>query len=282
MDLELTGKRALVTGATRGIGRAIAERLTSEGCPLAICARGGDEVERAAGELRGRGVAVHAAAVDVTDAPALERFVADAGQARGGLELLVANAGGSAGGERLDDAGAEDWRTTFDLNVVHTAVAARAAVPLMRTAGGRAMVFIASISGLRPQPRAQYAAAKAAEIHLAASLARELGPDGIRVNALSPGSILFPGGGWDHRRASDPEAFEQWIRDEFPLGRLGRVEGSRTSRASCSPRVRRGSAGRTSSSTARRTSRASRGGRARVIARQHRARRPRLLVSSHF
>jgi 3-oxoacyl-[acyl-carrier protein] reductase len=76
----------------------------------------------------------------------------------------------------------------------------------------------ASISGLRPQPRAQYAAAKAAEIHLATALARELGPDGISVNALSPGSILFPGGGWDHRRQNDTEAFEQWVRDEFRSG----------------------------------------------------------------
>src|SRR4051794_25060272 len=224
MDLELTGKRALVTGATRGLGRAIAERLADEGCALAICARDGDEVERATGELRDRGVFVHGAAVDVTDAPALERFVADAGDALGGVDLLVANAGGSAGGDRLDDAAAEDWRTTLALNVVHAAIAARAATPLMRAGGGGAMVFIASISGLRPQPRAQYAAAKAAEIHLAVSLARELGPDGIRVNAVSPGSILFRGGGWDQRRRNDAEAFEQWVRDEFPLGRLGRAD----------------------------------------------------------
>jgi 3-oxoacyl-[acyl-carrier protein] reductase len=224
MDLELTGRRALITGATRGIGRAIAERLAAEGCALAICARDEDELARAADELRGRGVTVHTGAVDVTDAPALERFVAEAGEALGGLDLLVANAGGAAGEARVEDTDAEAWRVTLELNVVHAAVAARAATPLMRAAGGGAMVFIASISGLRPQPRAQYAAAKAAEIHLAASLGRELGPDGIRVNAVSPGSILFPGGGWDQRRASDPEAFEAWVRAEFPLGRLGTVE----------------------------------------------------------
>src|SRR3954470_16605118 len=112
MDLELNGRRALVTGATRGIGRAIAERLAAEGCALAICARDGDEVDRVAGELGGRGVTVHGGAVDVTDAGALERFVAEAGEALGGLDLLVANAGGSAGGERVEDAEAADWRTT--------------------------------------------------------------------------------------------------------------------------------------------------------------------------
>jgi 3-oxoacyl-[acyl-carrier protein] reductase len=186
MDLELTGRRALITGATRGIGRAIAERLAAEGCALAICARDEDELARAADELRGRGVTVHTGAVDVTDAPALERFVAEAGEALGGLDLLVANAGGAAGEARVEDTDAEAWRVTLELNVVHTAVAARAATPLMRAAGGGAMVFIASISGLRPQPRAQYAAAKAAEIHLAASLGRELARTGSASTRSAP------------------------------------------------------------------------------------------------
>src|SRR3954452_25290622 len=102
MDLELTGKRSLVTGATRGLGRAIAERLGEQGCALAICARACEEGQRTAGALRERGVSVHAAALDVTDAAALERFVARAGEALGGLDLLVANARGSAGGRRID------------------------------------------------------------------------------------------------------------------------------------------------------------------------------------
>src|SRR3954451_11960361 len=137
MDLELNGRRALVTGATRGIGRAIAERLAAEGCALAICARDGDAVDRAAAKLRrDGGVTVHGGAVDVTDAPALEPFVAGPGDALGGLALLVANAGGSAGGERLDDAGAEDWRGALGPHRGDPPAGARAAAPLMRAAGG--------------------------------------------------------------------------------------------------------------------------------------------------
>ena len=225
MDLHLHGRRALITGATRGIGRAIAGRLGEEGCALALCARDRAAVEATADELRAEGVTVHAEAVDVTDADALEAFVAAAGEALGGLDLVVANAGGASGGSRLEEAGADDWRATLDLNVVHAATLVRAAAPLLRIApGGGAALLISSVSGLKPQPVAQYAAAKAALIHLAASLARELGTDGIRVNALSPGSILAPDGGWERRRRDDPDAFARFVDAEFPLGRLGTPE----------------------------------------------------------
>ena len=223
MDLGLRGKVALVTGATRGIGLAIAEGLAREGCTVALCARSADDVERTAARLGAR-VPTYGAAVDVEDDAALEAFVAEAARRLGGLDALVANAGGSLGGALLAEADGPAWRRTLGLNVVHAAVAARAAAPIMRDGGGGAIVVVASVSGLRPQPRAQYAAAKAAEIHLAASLGRELGPWGIRVNALSPGSILAPGGGWERRRDEDPEGFERWVRDEFPLGRLGSPE----------------------------------------------------------
>jgi 3-oxoacyl-[acyl-carrier protein] reductase len=225
MDLELDGRRALVTGATRGIGRAIAERLAAEGCALAICARDADAVAQAAAELRARGAVVRGEPVDVTDPDALAAFVTASGEALGGLDAVVANAGGASGGSRLEDASAGDWRATLDLNVVHAAMAIRAAAPMLRAApGGGAALVIASVSGLRPQPAAQYAAAKAALVHLAASLARELGPGGVRVNALSPGSIMAPGGGWERRAREDPDAFERFVAAEFPLGRLGTPE----------------------------------------------------------
>ena len=222
MDLELNGRRALITGASRGLGRAIAERLAEEGCQLALCARADEPLRAAAEELRARGATVHAQSVDVTDAPALEDFVDAAAQALGGLDLLVANAGGAQGGAELTDTTAEDWQRTFDLTVVHSAVVARAATRHMGE--GASIVLVSSVSGLRPQPKPQYAAAKAALIHLAASLGRELGPRGIRVNALSPGSILFPGGSWERRATADPAAFAAFVEREFPHGRLGTAE----------------------------------------------------------
>jgi 3-oxoacyl-[acyl-carrier protein] reductase len=224
MDLELGGRVSFVTGATRGIGNAIARRLAYEGCAVGLCARDGDAASAAAAELTALGIDAHGVGADVTDDAALRAAVDEVASRLGGLDLVVANAGGSAGGAALEETGADDWAQTLALNVTHPAVLLRAALPHLRARGGGAAVLIASISGQRPQPRAQYAAAKAAEIHLAATLARELGPDGVRVNALSPGSILFEGGGWASRRDADPRAFAAWVEAEFPLGRLGTVE----------------------------------------------------------
>jgi 3-oxoacyl-[acyl-carrier protein] reductase len=220
MDLELNGKRAVITGGTRGLGRAIAARLTAEGVAVSLCARDGDAV---GATVRALG-AVHAEAVDAADPAALDAYVEHAAGALGGLDLVVANVGGGPGGQRLEETTAEDWQATLALNVVHSAELARVATPHLRAAGGGAILMIASISGLRPQPRAQYAAAKAAVIHLAASLGRELGPDRIRVNSLSPGSILFEGGSWARRRDDDPESFAAFAGSEFPFGRLGSAE----------------------------------------------------------
>jgi 3-oxoacyl-[acyl-carrier protein] reductase len=224
VDLELSGRVALVTGASRGIGRAIAGRLAAEGAVLGLGARDPDALEAAAAELRaGAGGRVHAAPVDVTDDAALAAWVEGAAAALGGVDLLVANVGGAAGGDLAGSTG-DDWRATFDLNAVHPVTALRACAPHMAARGGGAALFITSISGRKPQPRAQYGAAKAAAAYAAASLARELAPQGIRVNALAPGSILFSGGGWDRLRTTDPDRFERFRTGEFPGGALGTAE----------------------------------------------------------
>ena len=221
MDLRLSARRALVTGGTRGLGRAVVDRLVEEGCAVALCARSAEVVAATVEELRSSGATAYGAAVDVTDEAALAAFVDDAARELGGLDLVVANAGGAAGGAGVADVDAQDWRATLDLNVVHAAVLVRAALPHLSASDAASVVVVSSISGSRPQPKPQYAAAKAAEISLAASLARELGPQGIRVNSLSPGSVLFEGGSWARRRDDDRGAFEAFAAREFPFGRLG-------------------------------------------------------------
>ncbi len=148
----------------------------------------------------------------------------DIATALGGLDHLVANAGGTVGRGNLTSAGDDDFTATFALNAGHAAELIRAGLPHLRAAGGGSVVIISSITGMRPAPRTAYAAAKAAEIHLAATAAQELAPAGIRVNAVSPGSIMFPGGGWDTFQQENPEDFAAFLATQFPSGRLGRPE----------------------------------------------------------
>jgi 3-oxoacyl-[acyl-carrier protein] reductase len=161
---------------------------------------------------------------DVTDIAALGNAVDALAGSLGGLDLLVANAGGTVGNGNLTSANPGDFTATFALNAGHAAELIRLGVPHLRESGGGAVVIISSVTGMRPAPRTAYAAAKAAEIHLAATAAQELAPLGIRVNAVSPGSIMFPGGGWDWFQRNNPEVFEAWLAREFPHGRLGRLE----------------------------------------------------------
>jgi 3-oxoacyl-[acyl-carrier protein] reductase len=142
----------------------------------------------------------------------------------GGLDLLVANVGGSAGGRGVLDATPEDWARTFDLNLFHAVRSIRAAVPHMRARGGGSVVTISSISGWKAGPMAQYGATKAGEIFLSGALAWELAAQHIRVNTVSPGSIVFPGGGWARMRERDPDRFAEFEQREFPSGRLGSPE----------------------------------------------------------
>ncbi|HEX5089015.1 MAG TPA: SDR family oxidoreductase [Nocardioides sp.] len=223
MDLHLSGKRAFVTGASRGIGFAIARGLALEGVAVSICARDPRGLSQAVERLDQEGLTVHPYVVDVTDAAQLEAAVARSAAEQDGLDLVVANAGGSRGGG-LQTSTAEDWLHTFNVNVVHAATAIRAAVPWLAASGHGAALAIGSISGWKPRASSAYAAAKAAEIHLAPALAVELARERIRVNTLSPGSVIFEGGRWARTRAEDPEAHDRFVADNLPGGRFVSLE----------------------------------------------------------
>ncbi len=223
MDLGLRGTRVLITGGSRGLGFAVAHALAAEGAAVGLIARGADDLADAGRALAEHGVSVRTAVADVSDTTALRQAVDDIAASLGGLDHLVANAGGTVGGN-LADSAPGDFTATFALNAGHAAELIRAGLPHLRRSGGGAVVIIASITGMRPAPRTTYAVAKAAEIHLAATAAQELAADNIRVNAVSPGSILFPGGSWERFGQENPQAFESFASTQFPLGRLGRAQ----------------------------------------------------------
>ncbi len=219
MDLGLAGKRCLVSGASRGIGRAIALALAAEGGRVAAVARGEADLKTLVGELAGSG---HAAIVaDVTTADGATRIVDGTVAALGGIDIVIANVGKSFAREaaQMDD---DDLAKSLDMNLWSTTRVVQRAVPHMTTGGS--ITMIASIWGREAGGAPGYNIAKAAVIALAKALARDYGPRGIRVNSVSPGSILFPGGGWDRRQQADPEGIAAFVKRELPLGRFGKPE----------------------------------------------------------
>lgn len=215
----LEGRRVLVTGGSRGLGERVVRGLLNAGASVATCARREDGLRALMSSLpEEQSARTTTRVVDVGVPEHLERFVDEAAAELGGLDGVVASAGGAAGGG-LGEATAADWAATWEVNVGHAARLIAAAAPHLRDAGGGSAVVVASISGWKPSPQAQYGAAKAAQIHLASSLARELGPDNIRVNTVSPGSMLIPGKRWDRMRREDPESFARFAQ-EVPNGEL--------------------------------------------------------------
>jgi NAD(P)-dependent dehydrogenase (short-subunit alcohol dehydrogenase family) len=218
MDLGLEGRNAIVTASSRGIGLSIAQLLADEGANVAICARSEGGLESARKDLEGRGARVFTRAVDVGEGDALRDFVAAAGEALGGLDVLVCNASGGAGG------GDAAWQANLDVDVLGSARAVEAAVPLLAQSDAASVVFISSTAALEFLGVAQpYNAMKAALIAHANDLSQSLASQGIRVNVVSPGPIYFEGGNWEMIKNAMPAIYENALR-QCAIGRMGTPE----------------------------------------------------------
>ncbi|MGE0821489.1 MAG: SDR family NAD(P)-dependent oxidoreductase [Candidatus Binatia bacterium] len=223
MDLGLKGKVAMISGGSRGIGRAIALGLAAEGCRVSLCARGKDTLDQVAREVQNTGTEVVALAGDVTNEGDARRWVEETQKRFGQVDILINNVGGSRPGGNLA-VSREDWQNGFALNFFSALDLCRLVVPLMSAQKSGCVINIASIYGREWGGPMTYNAAKAAMISLSKEMARELAPQGIRVNSVAPGSILFPGGSWEKRQQENPEGIAAFVKAELPFGRFGKPE----------------------------------------------------------
>ena len=224
MDLGLQDRVAIVTGASRGIGKYIAEALAREGADVAICARTAADLEEAADDIEAEGADVLALPMDVTDSGEPERLVEETADYFGRIDTYVGNVGSNRKGsfETLSD---EDWEDLINLNFMSHVRVSRAAVPHMRDVEGASICYISSIFGreLGGAGLSLYNTTKSALISVSKVMAQDLAPE-IRVNSIAPGSIRFPGGSWDQRVKENPEAMEEFVDENIAIGRFGRAE----------------------------------------------------------
>jgi 3-oxoacyl-[acyl-carrier protein] reductase len=225
MDLQLAGKVAIVTGGSRGLGRAAAAALAAEGAHVVICARGEDALHTTATDLQSHaasGARVVPVVADLSGEAGVQTVIDAASATFGRLDVLVNNIGLARGAD-LEATTDADWQEAFDQTLFPAIRMSRLAAPLLRRQGG-AIVIVSSIFGRESGGRMTYNAVKAAEISLTKSLAQQLAKDQIRVVSVAPGSILFEGGSWWKRQQSDPEGIAKFIKQELPFGRFGKPE----------------------------------------------------------
>jgi len=219
MDLQLRGKKALVTGGTKGIGRAIVECFAAEGADVAFCARTESDVTATAKAVEELGVRAFGRALDVADGPALQAWVVDAAEALGGLDAVVANVSAISVGTAE-----ENWKAEFDVDMMHSVRMVEAAMPYLEQSEGATITTISSVSGREIDFAAgAYAVMKAAVVHFAQGLAQQLAPKGIRANSVSPGNTYFEGGFWAYAKQNLPDLYAENLAAN-PSGRMGTPE----------------------------------------------------------
>jgi 3-oxoacyl-[acyl-carrier protein] reductase len=215
---DFTGKKAVICGGSRGIGRSIAHGLAAAGAAVSICARNQADLDATCAELAGYGHATHAMPCDLASGAQIDHYITAAAMALGGIDILINNASGF--GMTDDLAG---WTAGFNVDIMAIVHATHAALPYLEKQGG-AVVSVSSISAYRASVRsAPYAAVKAAVCSYTASQAAALAAKGIRVNAVAPGSIEFPGGSWEKRRLEGSPVYAR-VKSQIPFDRLGTPE----------------------------------------------------------
>jgi 3-oxoacyl-[acyl-carrier protein] reductase len=219
MNVDVSGKRVVVAGGSRGIGRSIALGFAAAGAHVSICARGAEALKATRSEIAAFGGIVHAVTCDLASEAAIARYIPEAAASLGGIDVLVNNATGYGLGE--DEA---SWDASLSVDLLAVVRASREALPFIESGQDGTIINIASGSGLNPSVRAPaYGAAKAAVIHYTRTQAAALAMKGIRVNCVAPGSIEFPGGLWDRSKTEDPALYAS-ILASMPAKRFGHPE----------------------------------------------------------